>query len=229
MQIAAGCRTQVDVVKRVLDRQTRLFQVRDAERMSETESSEDGSDDEETTDAEEEDDAAEPSDKGPTEMPQDEDAMKIDEEEVVLDDGQEEEWGARNIGEYDLEDDFIDDSEILHYFDNITRKTKYSGFYIHKGPLKMMEQASEQKQGRASARKNRSERKSRTENGKQSSPQPEKAKSRQTTNRKTPSRRLSPCREERSAAIDGRPMALDPVAEIPSPQVPAVSGEAINL
>ena len=57
--------------------------------------------------------------------------MKVDEEEVVLDDEQEE-WGSKNIGDYDLEDDFIDDSEILHYFDNIARKTKYSGFYIHK-------------------------------------------------------------------------------------------------
>lgn len=54
-----------------------------------------------------------------------------DEMEVELDQ-EAEEWGLKKIGDYDLEDEFIDDSEVHHYFKNVNKKSKYSGFYIHK-------------------------------------------------------------------------------------------------
>eukprot|EP00210_Caulerpa_lentillifera_P000621 g601.t1 len=69
---------------------------------------------------------------------------KEDEMEVELDQ-EAEEWGLKNIGDYDLEDEFIDDSEAHHYFKNVNKKSKYAGFYIHKGPLKLIEQKPEAK------------------------------------------------------------------------------------
>lgn len=56
----------------------------------------------------------------------------MEDEEEILDGEQEEEWGLKNIGDYDLEDDFIDDSDVQRFYDNITKKTKYCGFYVHK-------------------------------------------------------------------------------------------------
>lgn len=83
---------------------------------------------------------------------------KEDEMEVELDQ-EAEEWGLKKIGDYDLEDEFIDDSEVHHYFKNVNKESKYSGFYIHKvripelsiwsmdfkGPLKLTEQKPEGK------------------------------------------------------------------------------------